>query len=174
MWPSTLKVHTLRPVHAHAIGLHLLALNADDRYNRFGVAISDAALRDWVQRLDWRVQPWWGIWGGSDMGLLAVLQLSKTRQSAVYELAMSVHPLVRCEGLGTRLLTTVIQQSPEVRKLICHHGHVAVRKMIHRMGWTCQTFTGEGWWEFQDEHATEPRCRAANPTSASPSVSAHV
>lgn len=54
MWPSQLDVRRLAPAHTNAIGLHLLALDADDRYARFGHAIRDEALLDWVRRIDSR------------------------------------------------------------------------------------------------------------------------
>jgi GNAT superfamily N-acetyltransferase len=149
MWLSTLEAHPLRPAHAHAVGLHFMALTADDRYARFGSSMSDEALLQWVNRLDWCSQHWWGIWGCDDVGLIATLQLSQTRTAGVHELALSVHPQTRREGLGTRILCTALAQSPEVHRLVCHHGDPAVLKMLVRMGWIGHPTTGPGEWRIQ-------------------------
>lgn len=51
MWPSTLEISPLLPVHRGTLGQHLLALSRDDRYARFGLTLSDEALLRWLARI---------------------------------------------------------------------------------------------------------------------------
>lgn len=122
------------PAHRGALGLHLLALTPDDRHARFGVTMCDEAVLDWVARLAWPRQSWWGAWLG-DLGLLGALQLTPTRQAGTWELALTVSALVRGQNVGTRLMSAAIGQMPEMRQLVCHHGHAAVRVMAERLGY---------------------------------------
>ena len=138
MWPWQTSARPLYPAHASAIGLHLLTLDADDRYARFGHPIGDQALLEWVCRMNWQSVKWWGIWClPPNAGLAGALQLSRTNASGICELALSVHHLVRRRGLGTALLSLAVSQSPETERLVCHHGHEAVRSMARRLGWRC-------------------------------------
>jgi GNAT superfamily N-acetyltransferase len=51
---------------------------------------------------------------------------------------MSVHAQFRRRGLGTALLSSAVRQSPAINRLICLHGHEAIRGMARRMGWRCE------------------------------------
>ncbi len=135
MWLSRLEISPLLPVHRGALGLHLLALSADDRYARFGVTLSDEALLRWVARIAWPRQRWWGAWLQGDLGLLGALQLVPTRQSGIWELALTVNPALRGQGLGSMLLGTAMGQMPDVQRLLCQHGHVAMPAMARRLGY---------------------------------------
>ena len=130
MWPSTLDISPLLPVHRAALGLHLLALPPDDRHARFGVTLGDEALLRWVSRLAWAQQRSWG-----DLGLVGVLQLMPTRWTDTWELAMTVSVPLRGHGVGTMLLATSMGQMPDVRYLVCHHGHAAAYAMARRLGY---------------------------------------
>lgn len=134
MWPSTLEISLLLPAHRGALGLHLLALAPYDRHARFGVTMRDEAVLAWVAQLAWHRQRWWGAWLG-DLGLLGALQLTPTRQAGTWELAMTVSAPVRGQHLGTRLMSAAIGQMPEVKQLVCHHGHAAVHLMARRLGY---------------------------------------
>jgi GNAT superfamily N-acetyltransferase len=136
MLPLPADVRPLCEAQACAIARHLLTLGADDRYARFGHSIGDEALFQWVHRMDWSKLQWWGIWSPIGESLTGALQLSRTRTEGIRELALSVHPSCRRRGFGTRLLSAAIERSPEVRRLVCHHGHPAVHNMTRRLGWT--------------------------------------
>lgn len=136
MWLSTLEISPLLAVHKQALGVHFLGLPADDRYARFGVTLGDEALLGWLARMDWQAQRWWGAWLPGDLGLVGSLQLIPTPQARTWELAMTVNPLIRQQGVGTRMLSTAVAQTPEAKCLICHHGHAAVYAMARRLRYT--------------------------------------
>ena len=136
MWPSTLEISPLLPVHRGALGLHLLALPAEHRHARFGATLSDEALLRWVARLAWEQQRSWGAWHSGDLGLVGVLQLTPTRQPGSWELALTVAAALHGRGVGTTLLATALGQMPDVRQLVCEHGHAAVCAMAKRLGYT--------------------------------------
>lgn len=138
MWPSTLELSPLLPVHRGALGLHLLALSPDDRYARFGTTLSDEAVLRWVARIAWPRQRWWGAWLQGDLGLQAVLQLSPTRRAGAWELTLTVNEPLRGQGLGTSLLAAAMGQMPDVERLLCQHGHAAMPAMARRLGYGVQ------------------------------------
>lgn len=138
MWPSRLEISPLLPVHRGALGLHLLALPAEHRHARFGATLSDEALLLWVARLAWERQRCWGAWLPGDLGLVGVLQLTPTRQPGSWELALTVAAALHGRGVGTTLLATALGQMPDVRQLICQHGHAAVYAMAKRLGYGVQ------------------------------------
>lgn len=138
MWPSRLEISPLLPVHRGALGLHLLALPAEHRYSRFGATLSDEALLRWVARLAWERQRCWGAWLPGDLGLVAVLQLTPTRRLGSWELALTVAAALHGRGVGTTLLATALGQMPDVRRLVCQHGHAAVYAMAKRLGYGVQ------------------------------------
>lgn len=135
MWPSTLELLPLRVQHRAALGLHLLSLDMDDRYARFGMSLSDEALLHWVAGIRWQEDHWWGAWcvGAPDLGLLASLQLAPTSERGVRELALTVCRPARGQGVGMRLLRHALAQQPSVRGLRCHHAHPAVVEMLARL-----------------------------------------
>ena len=49
---SVVPIRSLGPGHRHRIAAHLLALDAQDRYLRFGYATSDEQIRRYVDHLD--------------------------------------------------------------------------------------------------------------------------
>ncbi|QTD44483.1 GNAT family N-acetyltransferase [Ottowia testudinis] len=132
----------LRAEHRQALGLHLLSLNADDRAARFGLALKDEAVLRWLAGVDWAAQRAWGAWLPGDGGLVAALQLAPTGQAGAWELAVSVHALARRRGVATRLLKLALAGLPEVRTLLCHHGHPALRAIGQRLG--CEVRRGVG------------------------------
>lgn len=134
MWPLNTEIQPLGKADIPAIRLHLMALGPDDRYSRFGMPISDDALLRWTQTIQWSRQSWWGAWLNPDMGLVGVVQLVRTHQPSVWELAMSVSEPARRHGIGTLLLSTAIGRGPKVRRLIGSHGHMAVKIMAKRLG----------------------------------------
>lgn len=124
----------LRPRHGPALARHLLALDADDRCARFGLAMSDAALRAWVAGIRWDGQHWIGAWEGPC--LRATLQLAPTGLTSDWELALTVERPLRRQGLATALLAQALGDPAltDCRGLLCHHGHAALRGMARRLG----------------------------------------
>ena len=122
--------------HGHALQLHLMALDKDDRYTRFGSALSDDAVLAWVRDMDWNRTQWWGAWSAADAGLLGALQLAPTLHPGLCELALSVHPKARCLGVATAVLQYVAETQTEanLKALVCENGHPAVLRMAKALG----------------------------------------
>lgn len=139
MWRSTLELVPLSVGDCRALAAHLLALDADDRYARFGCTLGDAALRNWVHGISWPAQRWWGWRWRTGPGLLAALQLVPTAEPGAWELALSVQRPVRRLGLGTALLSAAVcGADTELHCLLGHHGHAALVAMGRRLGYGVQ------------------------------------
>ena len=114
----------------------------EDRYQRFGLRMSDEALWRWAQDLPLVSHRWWGAWlppaTSGDHLLAGVLQLTPTTIPACCELALSVLAPVRRSGIATRLLETALTEAPALRQLVCHHGHTAVHAMAVPLGLEAQ------------------------------------
>lgn len=145
MSPLPIELGVLDARHAHALAVHLLALDADDRYARFGYCLPDAAIVAWVRRIDWLRDRWIGAWCGPDAMLAGALQLAPTRCPGTWELALTVASPARRQGVGTRLLATALCDPAlsMCRRLICHHGHPAVTAIAQRLGLSLSTGGGE-------------------------------
>lgn len=135
MFLSNLEIYRLLPAHRSALGLHLLSLSSDDRYDRFGMALQDETILKWVSNIDWQSQRWWGAWLPSDIGLVGALQLSPCRQENAWELAITVNALIRRHGIGSLLLASAVEQSSDVHLLLCQHGHKAMRAISKELGY---------------------------------------
>jgi len=153
MSPSPIELGALNARHAPALGRHLLALNGDDRYARFGHPISDDAILRWVHRIRWRTDRWTGAWGGSDALFMGALQLAPTRQSGIWELALTVAAPVRHQGVGTALLAAALRDMSRstCQALVCQHGHPALKRMAQHLGLALS------------EHCSEPRATLHRP-----------
>lgn len=100
-------VHRLNPLHRPDIVRHLLGLPLEDRRLRFGHAIRDEAVREYVARIDFERDRVFGIHGAS-LELIGVghLALDPAKQAA--ELGVSVDPSCRGKGYGFALLKRVV------------------------------------------------------------------
>ncbi|QLQ00802.1 MAG: hypothetical protein HZY78_12430 [Burkholderiaceae bacterium] len=97
MWWSAIELGALDARHAHALGLHLLALEPVARHGRFGHTLGDEAVLDWVRRLPWAQQRWWGAWTRGEPLLIGALQLAPAG-TAGWELGLSVAAPARGRG----------------------------------------------------------------------------
>jgi GNAT superfamily N-acetyltransferase len=136
MWPLAIEFGILDARHARAVGLHLLALDEDDRYARFGHALADQAVLAWVRHNRWQEQRWTGAWAGPDAMLVGALQLAPTGRARTWELALTVAAPLRRQGLGTALLGAALRDPAleDCRGLVCQHGHAALAGMARRLG----------------------------------------
>ena len=91
----------LSRVQRDALERHFLALNAEDRRLRFGVALSDHGIRDYVARIDFDRDAVFGVYD-DDMNLAGAGHLARGEGFA--ELGVSVLPAHRGKGLGGALL----------------------------------------------------------------------
>lgn len=137
MWHSRLEIAPLLAADHAAIRLHWLSLPDDDRHSRFGACLSDTALWQWMQRMDWSAHLWWGAWLdlGPDGGdaLVGVLQLTPTTRLACWEIGLSVQGPMQRQGIGTRLLASAVARMPHIQRFLCLRGHSALRAMARRL-----------------------------------------
>jgi GNAT superfamily N-acetyltransferase len=136
MSPWITEIGPLDAGHRQALQLHLMALDRNDRYARFGRTMSDDAVLGWVQSLNWYQAQWWGAWSAAETGLLGGLQLTPTLHTGVCELALTVHPCARHQGVATALLKYVAETRTEtdLKALVCENGHPAVVRMARTLG----------------------------------------
>jgi RimJ/RimL family protein N-acetyltransferase len=96
-------VQRLNARHRDDIARHLLQLPADDRRLRFGRAIRDAAVREYVEQIDFERDRVFGVLGPA-LDLIGVAHLALDAGSQVAELGLSVDPSRRVKGYGYALL----------------------------------------------------------------------
>lgn len=96
-------VQRLNPRHRDDIARHLVALSGEDRYLRFGRALSDSAIREYVERIDFGRDRVFGI-HAADLTLIGAGHLALDPAARSAELGLSVDPAVRGKGHGYALL----------------------------------------------------------------------
>jgi GNAT superfamily N-acetyltransferase len=94
-------VSELSRLDRDALARHLLSLDAEDRRLRFGLALGDAALRDYVAQIDFGRDAAFCVFG-DDLQLAGAAHLARSDYGA--ELGLSVLPGHRRRGLGGALL----------------------------------------------------------------------
>jgi len=100
---SGVAVLGLNPRHREDIVAHLKQLPERDRYLRFGRAVRDEAIGDYVNGIDFERDRVFGIYSlALELIGVAHLALDTTRQAA--ELGLSVDPASRGKGYGFALL----------------------------------------------------------------------
>lgn len=98
-------IRSLGPAHRQRIGAHLLALDADDRYLRFGYIATDEQIERYVAGLDFDRDDIFGIYNRK-LELIAVAHLAVSSDPAhrsCAEFGVSVLRKARGRGFGTRL-----------------------------------------------------------------------
>jgi GNAT superfamily N-acetyltransferase len=102
---AVVPIRSLRPKHRPRILAHLLALDAHDRYLRFGYSASDAQIAQYVDALDFEQGEVFGIFNRR-LNLVALAHLAYSRNAAAAacaEFGVSVNKSRRGLGLGGRL-----------------------------------------------------------------------
>ncbi len=103
--PVIVPIRSLGPKHRDRILAHLLALDAGDRYLRFGYAASDEQIESYVEHLDFDRDEIFGIYN-RHLTLIAVAHLAfapDPAYAACAEFGVSVLGIARGRGYGTRL-----------------------------------------------------------------------
>lgn len=96
---------SLGPQHRERIAQHLLALDAQDRYMRFGYMATDEQIRRYVETLDFGRDEIFGIFNRY-LRLVAMAHLAYSRDSqtgSCAEFGVSVQQASRGRGYGARL-----------------------------------------------------------------------
>jgi RimJ/RimL family protein N-acetyltransferase len=102
-----------------AVADHFLALDADDRRLRFGASLSDEAVRDLEERIDFGRDEIFGV-PGDDLRLLGVVHVAFYPGRA--ELGLSVLPEARGQGVGAALFSRAVMHLTNrgVREVFVH------------------------------------------------------
>ena len=98
-----IAVQRLNPKHREDIARHLVALPEHDRYLRFGRAIRDQAIHEYVDGLDFARDKLFGTFA-SDLNLIGVAHLALDHPARSAELGLSVDSASRVKGHGYALL----------------------------------------------------------------------
>lgn len=142
-------IRSLGPGHRERIAAHLLALDQDDRYLRFGYAAKDEQVLRYVAQLDFDLDDIFGIYNRK-LELIAVAHLAYSRSpdsSGCAEFGVSVLAKARGRGYGGRLFErAVIHARNEGVDLLFIHAlseNTAMLKIASRAGATLERFGSE-------------------------------
>lgn len=121
---SLVPIRSLGANHRDRILRHLLALDAGDRYLRFGYAAQDAQVQRYVQSLDFDRDEIFGIYNRK-LELIAVAHLAYPCDpgfESCAEFGVSVLPSARGRGYGARLFDRAAMHAANdgIRMLFIH------------------------------------------------------
>lgn len=147
--PVVVPIRSLGPGHRPRIAAHLLALEPDDRYLRFGYAASDDHIRRYVEELDFDMDDIFGIYNRR-LELIAMAHLAYSRDpqaSRCAEFGVSVSAKARGRGYGSRLFErAVIHARNEGVDLLFIHAlseNAAMLSIARKAGATLERFGSE-------------------------------
>jgi RimJ/RimL family protein N-acetyltransferase len=139
-WP----VRELTPADRPAFERHLLALAADDRRLRFGIALSDSAISGYVGRIDLDRDALFGVLD-EDLRLLGAAHLARAPGHA--EFGVSVVATHRSRGIGGVLLRRALLHARNwtVRALFMHclKGNAPMMHLARKHGMLITAEAGE-------------------------------
>jgi len=147
--PVLVPIRSLGPAHRARIATHLLALNADDRYLRFGYMATDEQIRRYVADLDFDRDDIFGIYNRK-LELIAIAHLAFSRDpeaSQCAEFGVSVLQKARGRGYGSRLFerATIHARNDGVDLLFIHalSENTAMLKIARKAGAKLERFGTE-------------------------------
>lgn len=142
-------IRSLAPRHRERIGAHLLALDAHDRYLRFGYAASDEQVRRYVGQLDFERDEIFGIFNRR-LELIAMAHLAFIHDAGASpgaEFGVSVLKSARGRGFGARLFDRAVMHARnEGVELMFIHAlseNTAMIKIARNAGATLERAGGE-------------------------------
>lgn len=140
-------IRSLGPRHRQRIAAHLMALDVNDRYLRFGYPASDAQMSKYVDMLDFEQDEVFGIFNRR-LELIAMAHLAHAAvgpvegRPAMSEFGVSVLPQARSRGFGRRLFEHAMLHARNrgVEMLFIHalSENVAMLKIARRAGATVE------------------------------------
>ncbi len=109
----------LSPADREALAEHFLALGPEDRRLRFGALLSDEAILDMEQRIDFERDRLFAV-ADDELRLLGVVHVAFYKGKA--ELGLSVLPAARGQGLGNALFSRAVMhlRNRMVREVFVH------------------------------------------------------
>ena len=111
--PLMVPIRSIGPSHGERIEAHLLALDAPDRYLRFGYAASDEQIRRYVGSLNFERDDIFGIYNRK-LELIAMAHLAfstKPDLKSCAEFGVSVLAHARGRGYGSRLFDRAVRHA---------------------------------------------------------------
>jgi RimJ/RimL family protein N-acetyltransferase len=136
----------LNPKHREDIARHLLQLPANDRRLRFGNQISDQAVRDYVDGIDFARDHLFGI-HGDDLSLIGVAHLALDPAEKLAEIGVSVDPTSRGKGFGYALLHRSVLHAANLGYrtlfMVCLAENRIMMHLARKAGLTVVTESGE-------------------------------
>ena len=147
----------LSRLERNALEQHLLALEDEDRRLRFGIALPDQAIRDYVAGIDFERDAVFGVFDDS-LQLVAAAHLARCDTHA--ELGVSVLPSWRGRGAGAALLARSHTHARNwgIRALFMHclSENGAMMHLARKQGMRIATEHGESdaWLELAPADAS--------------------
>jgi RimJ/RimL family protein N-acetyltransferase len=142
-------IRSIGPRHRERIAAHLLALDADDRFLRFGYSATDEQISRYVDQLDFERDDIFGIYNRK-LDLIAMAHLaysSDPQASRCAEFGVSVIARARGRGYGQRLFDrAVIHARNEGVDMLFIHAlseNKAMLKIARKAGATLERFGSE-------------------------------
>ena len=142
--PVIVPIRSLGPSHRDRIATHLMALDRDDRYLRFGYLATDEQIGRYVDGLDFERDDIFGIYNRK-LELIAVAHLAFSQQPehrSCAEFGVSVLKKARGRGYGARLFErAVIHARNEGVDLMFIHAlteNIAMLKIARNAGATLE------------------------------------
>jgi RimJ/RimL family protein N-acetyltransferase len=142
--PVIVPIRSLGPGHRDRIAAHLLALEEQDRYLRFGYAANDEQIRRYVDLLDFDRDEIFGIYNRK-LELIAMAHLAFLQEAdapACAEFGVSVVRKARGRGYGARLFERAVMHARnEGVELVFIHAlseNVAMLKIARNAGATLE------------------------------------
>jgi RimJ/RimL family protein N-acetyltransferase len=110
--PVMVPIRSLGPSHRERIARHLLALDQDDRYLRFGYPAGDEQIGRYVENLDFERDEIFGIYNRRlDLIAVAHLALPPEGEGSCAEFGVSVLSKARGRGYGGRLFERAVMHA---------------------------------------------------------------
>lgn len=142
-------IRSLAPRHRERIAAHLLALDASDRYLRFGYAANDEQITRYVELLDFERDEIFGIFNRR-LELIAMAHLAFLHEPGAppgAEFGVSVSQRARGRGFGGRLFDRAVMHARnEGVELVFIHAlseNTAMIKIARNAGATLERAGGE-------------------------------
>jgi RimJ/RimL family protein N-acetyltransferase len=144
--PHWVPIRPLAQRHRGRILFHLLALNVNDRYLRFGYAASDTQVERYVDLIDFDRDEVFGIFNRR-LELIAQAHLAALPGDREAEFGVSVLPKARGRGYGARLFDRALLHARNhgIDSLVIHAltQNVPMLRIVRAAGATVERAGGE-------------------------------
>jgi RimJ/RimL family protein N-acetyltransferase len=145
--PIVVPIRSLGPGHRERIAAHLKALDAEDRYLRFGYPARDEHIERYIDGIDFERDDVFGIYNRK-LELIAVAHLAYSHEhAACAEFGVSVLRKARGRGYGARLFDRAVMHARnEGVDMLFVHALSENRAMLHiakKAGATLERSGGE-------------------------------